>query len=77
MRSTNAPAGVADHHSGNAADGHDDADFSRRPMPGLQEYAEERPQSAVHVGHKKIERIERGERRVHGTNAAARRLDPG
>jgi hypothetical protein len=65
-----------DRHAGDAADGHDSADLGRRPVPGLQEYAEERAEAAGNVGHKEIERIEREERRVHGFNPAPR-LDVG
>ena len=59
------------HHSGNAADGHDNADLCRRPLTCLQKHAEERTQSALHIGHEEIQRIERGERGVHDIHAAA------
>ena len=51
-----------DRHPGDAAEGHDDADLGRGPMPCLQKDAEERPKAALHVGHEEIQGVERKKR---------------
>ncbi len=54
-----------DCHTSDAADRHDDTDFSRRPLPSLQKDAEERPQARLHVSHEEIQSIEGEQRSGH------------
>ena len=59
VTSTKAPSGAVTDHAGQTTDCHDEADLRRRPVPRLQEYAEERPKPGLHIGHEEVQGVER------------------